>query len=225
MAGRAHACSVMPRISRSACARWRTRCRRPAIAGSRGATAPTPRCRRASRGSACAPPMPITPRGRVAAHRMAPRGKRAHALFSLDPAGHPLVQGLGRRGQDALADRTRLPGTQAGSGARALRRTQLARISSSCQSVHCGVRVSDARAAGRREKKLRSTQNASRTRRLPPARGWPRCNATSRGRSPPRGFGWDAPSPARWRSARVAVNPTDEDLDITNTVQLGVMNK
>lgn len=40
------------------------------------------------------------------------------------------------------------------------------------------------------KKKLRSTQNASRTRRLPPTRDSPRCTGTSRGRYRPCVFAW-----------------------------------
>lgn len=48
--------------------------------------------------------------------------------------------------QTALAHRTRLSGTQAGGRARPLRGTRLARLSSSCNDVHRGLRIFDLRA-------------------------------------------------------------------------------
>ena len=58
------------------------------------------------------------------------------------------------------------------------------------------------------QKKRRSTTSACPTRRLPPARGWARCSATSRGRSPPCAIAWRAPSHDDFRNAHAAGNRT-----------------
>ena len=67
-----------------------------------------------------------------------------HPLFPVHPAGGHLVQGTGSDRQNALAHRARLPGTQAGSRSWSLRRTQLARLSSSCELVHRCLWISHA---------------------------------------------------------------------------------
>ena len=69
-------------------------------------------------------------------------------------------------------------------------------------------------------KKTRSTQSASRTRSLPPARVLPRCSGTSRGRLPPCAFVWLWPSLDISRNVRVVANRSCGYLEINNTVQL-----
>ena len=70
-----------------------------------------------------------------------PAGARAHQVFSIQPAGRHRHYRSGCRGQRALADRTRLPGAQAGDRAWALRGPGLAGLSPSCQPVDRGLRL------------------------------------------------------------------------------------
>src|SRR3954454_18710110 len=58
------------------------------------------------------------------------RGLARPVLACHPPAGH-VLRAPGRSGQAALADRTRLPGAETGTGPRALRGTRLARLPSS----------------------------------------------------------------------------------------------
>src|ERR1700693_746600 len=67
-------------------------------------------------------------------HRTGPR-------LALHAASRHLVRALGRSDEDAMADRTRLSRTQAGSWARSLRRPRMARLSPSRKSLHCGLRI------------------------------------------------------------------------------------
>ena len=85
---------------------------------------------------------------RMAAHRMAAKAKPSPPTTSCAhlPADD-LARRLGGHRQDALAHRARLPRAQAGARPRALRGTQLARLSSSCESVYRRLRLSDARTA------------------------------------------------------------------------------
>ncbi len=103
----------------------------------------------------------------------------------------------------------RLPGPEAGAGPWALRRPRMARVSSPCSTGHCGLRVSALRAPryrypGEHQKKLRSTPDTWRSRRL-------RCTGKSTARSatqltrlPPFATslrcGWSPP----WTFARAA---------------------
>ena len=91
------------------------------------------------------PPAHQEPPGGMAADRVAQGGGRAHPLLSVHLACGHIVQGVGGYRQNALAHRTRLPRTEAGSRAGALRRTQLAWFSSSCELVHRRLRIPDLR--------------------------------------------------------------------------------
>ncbi len=64
----------------------------------------------------------------LAAGRMAPRGQRAHRLLALGPARDHRAARAGPAGQDPLADRARLPGTEDRPGAGSLRGPHLARL-------------------------------------------------------------------------------------------------
>src|SRR6201993_1373863 len=66
---------------------------------------------------------------------------RTGPRLALDAARRNLVRALGRSDEDAMADRTRLSRTQAGSWARPLRRPRMARLSPSRKSLHCGLRI------------------------------------------------------------------------------------
>src|SRR5208282_2369128 len=68
-------------------------------------------------------------RRRMAPRRMAAGRKRADQILALDPAGGYGPRDARGNCQTALADRARLSGTQAGTRARSLRRTRLARLS------------------------------------------------------------------------------------------------
>jgi hypothetical protein len=67
----------------------------------------------------------------------------AAARTSRHPERGVIATGMTARGE--LAHRARLPGAQAGSGARSLRRTRLARIPPSRQHVHRSLRLPDLR--------------------------------------------------------------------------------
>ena len=112
------------------------------------------------------------------------------------PGERKSVDGLCDQGRDCL-------GADRGSA----RRRDPARAS----AHRCGLRMVSSCWSGSREvKKLPSTQNASPTRRLPPAWGCVRCSGTSPGRSPPRAFAAQGPSPDSFRNAHAAENPACE---------------
>src|SRR5260221_3293067 len=69
----------------------------------------------------------------------------ADQILAVDPARRYRVRPPGRPGQAALADRARLPGPEARTWIGPLRRTRMARVPPSRQSVHCGLRVPDLR--------------------------------------------------------------------------------
>src|SRR3954465_15646504 len=79
--------------------------------------------------------------GGVAADRVAGGRQGAVQVLALDLAGDNRPGRSGSQGQAALADRAGLSGSQAGTGARPLRRTGLARLSSSRHLVHYGFLV------------------------------------------------------------------------------------
>src|SRR3954466_5379872 len=82
----------------------------------------------------------------MAADRMARGRRRARqVLAGHRPAGHA-VRSRGRSGQTTLADRTRLPGAETGTGPWTLRGARLARLPSSRHAVHRGLCLPDRRA-------------------------------------------------------------------------------
>jgi SRSO17 transposase len=81
----------------------------------------------------------------VAADRMAAGRGGADQILAVHLAGRYQLRGAGRSRQTALADRTRLPGTQTGSRPGPLRRTRLARVTPSHNPLHRGLRVPDRR--------------------------------------------------------------------------------
>src|SRR3954463_9786111 len=82
----------------------------------------------------------------MAADRVARGRAGADAVLAGDPARGDRVRRSGRLGSAALADRAGLPGSQAGSRARALRGPRLARLPPSRHAVHRGLWLSDRRA-------------------------------------------------------------------------------
>src|ERR1700675_4121660 len=126
---------------------------------------------------------------RVAADRVARGGSRADQILALDNAGERQLPTACRFYQAALAHRARLSGTQAGSGAWALRGTWLARLPSSPHAVHPCLRIPDRRAGD--DSPLRTAfrhavPDISTTRHLSTQRIRPRgLNATSLTRSRP----------------------------------------
>src|ERR1700761_8522419 len=67
-------------------------------------------------------------------------------ILALHAAGRNQLPPARRYHQDALADRARLSGAQAGSRARALRRAWMARLPSPRHAVHRGLRIPGLRA-------------------------------------------------------------------------------
>src|SRR4029453_16949747 len=82
----------------------------------------------------------------MAADRVAGGEEGAEQVLAIDPAGDDRPGRPGRHRQDALADRTRLPGAQAGTGPRPLRGAGLAWLPSSRHLVHRGLRLPRSRA-------------------------------------------------------------------------------
>ncbi len=81
------------------------------------------------------------------------------------PEDTPL-EAHGLRGQDALAHRARLPGSEAGPGPRALRRPRLARLSPPRQPEHRRLRLPDGRATQHPDK-VGGKKNSANARSLP----------------------------------------------------------
>ena len=86
------------------------------------------------------------PRRGMAADRMAAGREGADQILVRQPARRHLLRAAGRSRQAALADRARLPGTQAGTRPWTLRGTRLARLPPSRHTVHRCLRVPDLRA-------------------------------------------------------------------------------
>jgi SRSO17 transposase len=86
--------------------------------------------------------------GRMAADRMAGGREGADQVLALDSCKRHQLPSVGRLRQAALAHRARLPGAQAGGGARRLRRTRMARFPPSCDAQHRGLWIPDLREGG-----------------------------------------------------------------------------
>src|SRR6476659_1012953 len=141
----------------------------------------------------------------MAADRVARGRAGADAVLAVDPARGDRLRRSGRLGSAALAHRAGLPGSQAGSRARALRGPRLARLPPSRHAVHRGLWLSDRRAGEifplrpkSRRRSRRGFRSASPFRGLPtPRRRRSDPNGTCRTRSPP----CDDGSPWRWSGA------------------------
>jgi SRSO17 transposase len=76
---------------------------------------------------------------RMVADRMASRGIRTHQVLAIHPSGRHRSGRPCASGQTSLDHRTGLPGIEAGTRLRPLRRAWLARFSSSRHLMHCGL--------------------------------------------------------------------------------------
>src|SRR5271154_6198488 len=156
---------------------------------------------------------------RMAARRMAAGRKRADQILAFDLAGRHRHRDARCNRQNALADRARLSGTQAGTRPRSLRRTRLARLSPPHGALRRGLRIPGLRTES--DSPLRR-QNAAhpgaspipelsttRIRRSEP-------NATSKRQSQPSALSSPATSPDACPAVLVANEPTYD------TVRIGV---
>src|SRR3954468_11778719 len=148
----------------------------------------------------------------MAADRVARGRAGADAVLAVDPARGDRLRADGRPGSAALADRAGLPGSQAGSRARALRGPRLARLPPSRHALHRGLWLSDRRAGEifplrpkSRRRSRRGLRSASPFRRLPTARrSRSDPSGTCRTRSPPCDDGSPWPWPRACTDARAA---------------------
>ena len=128
---------------------------------------------------------------------------------NLPPADRP--EGPGPYRQGPLADRTGLPGTEAGDRPRALRGPRLARLPSSCQPLHRSPRLPRRRAlpfppSGAPH--TRADQGTCVTPGLPTARRPSGLSATCRTPSPPSGVASRSASSASSHAALAACSTT-----------------
>src|ERR1017187_8787537 len=77
----------------------------------------------------------------MAVDRVAQGREGADPVLALQPPGVEQRTPTGGYGKVALAHRARLPGTEAGTWTGALRRTELARVSSPRDALDCRLRV------------------------------------------------------------------------------------
>src|SRR5208282_2866957 len=136
-------------------------------------------------------------RRRMAARRMAAGRKRADQILALDPAGGYGPRDARGNCQTALADRARLSGTQAGTRARSLRRTRLARLSPPHGALRRGLRIPGLRTES--DSPLRRQNPAHPSASPIPGLSTPRIrrsepNATSKRQSQPSALSWPATS-------------------------------
>ena len=190
----------MPRTGRAA------PCRSPPRSRGRA-----PRARRAiSPPDAVMSPKPEAPQGMVS-DRMARGRTRTDQVFPLHSARDHQPPSVGGRDETALADRAGLPGSQAGARSWPIRRTRLARLSSSCHAVHRRLWIPALRKGSLsplRTQPRRSQRRISPTRRLSTPR-IPRSDlsVTCQIRSHPSGSPSPAQSPAPCPAARAANAP------------------
>src|SRR6478736_9751690 len=137
----------------------------------------------------------------MAADRVARGRAGADAVLAVDPARGDRLRRSGRLGSAALAHRAGLPGSQAGSRARALRGPRLARLPPSRHAVHRGLWLSDRRAGEIFPPQAQVAPGVSKRLAFPrvttPRRRRSDPNGTCRTRSPP----CDDGSPWRWTGA------------------------
>ena len=131
--GRRRGCGATRRTSLNRPDNSPNRCRPTPGVTSPGAKASTKLCIPGSPACACGPRIGTTG-ARNLIRRMADRGmaegrKRTDQILASDLAGRYRPRDARRNRQNALADRARLSGTQAGTRPRSLRRTRLARLS------------------------------------------------------------------------------------------------
>src|SRR4029453_15408833 len=121
----------------------------------------------------------------MAADRVAGGKEGAEQVLAVNLAGDDHPGRPGRHRQDALADRARLPGAEAGTGPRPLRRAGLAWLSPSRHLVHRGLRLPRSRAEPFSPSRPFPRPSTCVTRRLAAARAFP-CERSvmSRSRSP-----------------------------------------
>src|SRR5271165_2867416 len=134
----------------------------------------------------------------MAPRRMAAGRKRADQILALDPAGGDRPRDTRGNRQTALADRARLSGTQAGTRARSLRRTRLARLSPPHGALRRGLRIPGLRTES--DSPLRRQNPAHPSASPIPGLSTPRIrrsepNATSKRQSQPSALSWHATSP------------------------------
>src|SRR5271156_5903261 len=147
----------------------------------------------------------------MAPRRMATGRKRADQILALDPAGGDRPRDARGNCQTALADRARLSGTQAGTRARSLRRTRLARLSPPHGALRRSLRIpglrtesdSPLRRQNPRHQNVWPIQRLS-TPRIPRSEQ----NATSNRPSQASALGWPEVSPGDCPDAPVAKEPT-----------------
>src|SRR6266436_6472286 len=108
----------------------------------------------------------------MAPPRVAPPGSRTDQVLALHPARKHEASRSGAIGQTSLDRRARLPGTEARTRTGPLRRTRLARVSPSCDSLYCGLWLPGSRTEpffplrSRRSSELTRRRNAA---QVPPS--------------------------------------------------------
>src|ERR1700730_9065465 len=169
-----------------------------------------------------------TARRGMAADRMAARRARTDQILAFyDGRGHPLRPPR-RFGEIALADRARLPGTQAGTRLWRLRRARVARLPPPCHALYRRLWLPDRRT--RRPSPLRTVWRPALvgiypSLRLPTQRrrrSGP--NGTCQTRLPPCAAVSSSPSPRRYRDALAATRRSAKSakFPITDAVGLSV---
>src|SRR5271166_2555687 len=134
---------------------------------------------------------------RMAPRRMAAGRKRADQILALEPVGGYVPRDARGNCQTALADRARLSGTHAGTRARSLRRTRLARLSPPHGALRRGLRIPGLRTES--DSPLRRQNPAHPSASPIPGLSTPRIrrsepNATSKRQSQPSALSWPATS-------------------------------
>src|SRR5271166_5517939 len=159
----------------------------------------------------------------MAPRRMAAGRKRADQILALDPAGGDRPRDTRGNRQTALADRARLSGTQAGTRARSLRRTRLARLSPPHGALRRSLRIPGLRTESDSPLRRQNPghQNVWPIRRFSTPR-IPRSeqNATSNRPSQASALGWPEVSPGDCPDAPVAKEPTCDTVRLRRTGQV-----
>src|SRR5277367_802857 len=159
--------------------------------------------------------------GRMAACRMAAGRKRTDQILAFDLAGRGRPRDARRNRQNALADRARLSGTQAGTRPRSLRRTRLARLSPPHGALRRSLRIPGLRTES--DSPLRR-QNPAHPGASPiPGLSTPRIrqsepNATSKRQSQRSELSWRAASRDACPVVLVANEPTYDTVRLARSV-------
>src|SRR5437016_760720 len=162
----------------------------------------------------------------VVADRVAARRARADQILAFHHAQRHRLRSPRRFGEIALADRARLPGTQAGARLWRLRRAWVARLSPPRHTLYRRLRLPDRRT--RRPSPLRTALHPALlgicpSRRLPtPRRRRSAPNGMCRTRSQPSADVLSSPSPGPSRDALVAMRQSEKPakFPITDVVRL-----